>query len=1241
MKRVTALLMSVILLCSAAGTVLPAAADGLPAPYAWLETDGGSLSVSEGVSVVPQGAFGRNDVIPLPDGEGCGIPLDYDWSGFAMEGDIFASVPAGEGAVLVLEYYLDLPTDGRWQAFRYQVGSTGFVDLFTGTNELSTRKTGVHLLPLTAEEVAAYAAESAALTILACPDGAEKAYIRSVRLIAPQYAAVSADGCEFVEFSARTVCDYYPDVVTVPSYKMSYSDLEQSEALPDVPWLYRYVRVHGASYTADENERRAVYVKLYAAAGYENAAVQIDHIEREAGVWGEGAAVQMTDGVGGVFLPATCFGNRLNANGSMRFLWSEAPKVARIEVYDVTTYCAGSAADTAMTARFHEERLRHNIGLTSVGYREPTVKEEGYSGDTVCASCGTVLQAGAEIPKKTLPAPFAWLTTEGGVLQTGGDTLAAPLGDLGSTDVVPIGGTGEYGIRLEADWSGFSLGGHLLASIPDGESVMLAIGYYVDSDRNSAFFRYQVGASPYVDVHTISHGLQARRAGILLVSLTAEEMAAWRATDVQYVNILACPSGAETVYIQSVRLVATEYTATPDVGCAYVETEEQVLCDYEPQILGHSSRGMACKELETSVNLPDRPWLYRYYAVQGAWLTSEGNANRPAYIKIYAAEGYENDAVRLDSIEREAGAWGAGATVQMTDGAGGLYVPYTNFTNGLNGVGSFRFWWSEAQKVARVELYDVATYCVGPAADAARIAWLHERMREERIGTVVEGYRASTADEEGYSGDVYCAACHVLLENGRALPRLPAADLPAPYVRVETATGVTWADEGVTLTPSGAVGNVRAVPIGDTGEYGIRLDADWSGFYLTGEGFRSVPSGESAVMAIEYYIDSGIQGQMFRYMVGGRPQVDFHSTLSGLVHGASTVMLCVLTPEEIALLAGGEALYILGCPGGVGVTYIQSVQVVAPLYAQGADNGRDRVALSDVPLCDYYPTLLGRYNYGMRYADVRDGYDAAGALRRHTYFEVTRTLAGDSAAHTPVLVRFTLKEGYTVQSVTVDYQNARPASLTDETVWASRTVAVTDGVAEVLLDDACFTNGLYGVGSFRVPAAVAEQLATVEVLPVAARTALREWIRRADELAAEKTPASVATFMTVVQAVTAVCDDPWATPDAIAEAEARIITAASLLVPCPHRYTDEKDAICDDCGAVREVVTTVAGDVDGNGKVDSTDARLVLQYAVGKIDVTALDVTAADADGNGRVDSTDARLILQFAVGKIDGFSKG
>ena len=59
------------------------------------------------------------------------------------------------------------------------------------------------------------------------------------------------------------------------------------------------------------------------------------------------------------------------------------------------------------------------------------------------------------------------------------------------------------------------------------------------------------------------------------------------------------------------------------------------------------------------------------------------------------------------------------------------------------------------------------------------------------------------------------------------------------------------------------------------------------------------------------------------------------------------------------------------------------------------------------------------------------------------------------------------------------------------------------------------------------------------------------------------------------------------------------------------------------------------GDVDWDGDITSTDARLTLQYYAGKIEEEDLDVTAADVDGDGDITSTDARLILQYYAGKI------
>ena len=64
------------------------------------------------------------------------------------------------------------------------------------------------------------------------------------------------------------------------------------------------------------------------------------------------------------------------------------------------------------------------------------------------------------------------------------------------------------------------------------------------------------------------------------------------------------------------------------------------------------------------------------------------------------------------------------------------------------------------------------------------------------------------------------------------------------------------------------------------------------------------------------------------------------------------------------------------------------------------------------------------------------------------------------------------------------------------------------------------------------------------------------------------------------------------------------------------------------------------GDVNGDGAVDTTDAKLIMQYDLGLIDETGLELAAADVNGDGAVDTTDAKLIMQFDLGLITEFPK-
>lgn len=59
------------------------------------------------------------------------------------------------------------------------------------------------------------------------------------------------------------------------------------------------------------------------------------------------------------------------------------------------------------------------------------------------------------------------------------------------------------------------------------------------------------------------------------------------------------------------------------------------------------------------------------------------------------------------------------------------------------------------------------------------------------------------------------------------------------------------------------------------------------------------------------------------------------------------------------------------------------------------------------------------------------------------------------------------------------------------------------------------------------------------------------------------------------------------------------------------------------------------GDINGDGKVNSSDALLVLQYSVGKIN--KID-SAADVNGDGKINSTDALMMLQISVGSATNY---
>ena len=90
--------------------------------------------------------------------------------------------------------------------------------------------------------------------------------------------------------------------------------------------------------------------------------------------------------------------------------------------------------------------------------------------------------------------------------------------------------------------------------------------------------------------------------------------------------------------------------------------------------------------------------------------------------------------------------------------------------------------------------------------------------------------------------------------------------------------------------------------------------------------------------------------------------------------------------------------------------------------------------------------------------------------------------------------------------------------------------------------------------------------------------------------------------------------------------------------PVYAHYDDNKDGKCDACGYEMPIAPGgMKGDVNLDGKVDATDARLALRAAAKLDTLTGQAFTNADVDGSGIINAEDARKILRVAA-KLESF---
>ncbi len=94
-----------------------------------------------------------------------------------------------------------------------------------------------------------------------------------------------------------------------------------------------------------------------------------------------------------------------------------------------------------------------------------------------------------------------------------------------------------------------------------------------------------------------------------------------------------------------------------------------------------------------------------------------------------------------------------------------------------------------------------------------------------------------------------------------------------------------------------------------------------------------------------------------------------------------------------------------------------------------------------------------------------------------------------------------------------------------------------------------------------------------------------------------------------------------------------IVDESDVVLPRDENAHTFENGTCIHCGQAGQAEEFMKGDVDGNGKVESADARLALRASVGLDTLNDVQQKAADVDGTVGVSSSDARLILRVSVG--------
>ena len=133
-----------------------------------------------------------------------------------------------------------------------------------------------------------------------------------------------------------------------------------------------------------------------------------------------------------------------------------------------------------------------------------------------------------------------------------------------------------------------------------------------------------------------------------------------------------------------------------------------------------------------------------------------------------------------------------------------------------------------------------------------------------------------------------------------------------------------------------------------------------------------------------------------------------------------------------------------------------------------------------------------------------------------------------------------------------------------------------------------------------------------------------------------------------IPAVAPGCEEPGLTEGRMCANPAcgAVIEEQRYVAPTGHSFGQwyvfgtEERRDCSNCGHYETRAYVVLGDVNGDGNINTRDAKLIMQYELGLVDETALNLQAADVNGDGSINTRDAKLIMQYELGIITQFGE-